>query len=272
MKDILSRNEYRKGLSPTESRVLSDLVFHGKSMFTAEDLAPYGIDTKRFLSRLRNKGWIAWVKRGLYLIAPLEAGKDGAKSHTIHSFVLASHLAEPCYVGFWSALSYHGMTEATPPVVYLASTVHQNSRIIFDVRVVFVTLRPWKMFGTEIVRIEGSEVTVSDREKTVVDCVDHPEHCGGIVQIRDVLEDEFESVDYGRVLRYARRMRNTTVLKRLGYLLDTLGYHDEAGRIPRASIGQGYSKLDPRFPNAGPTNERWRLRVNVRLGSVEGQG
>jgi len=271
MKEKPSGNGYRKSLSATESRVLSDLVFRGKTMFAREDLASYGVDAKRFLSRLRSKGWIARIKRGVYLIAPLEAGRDGARSHTVHSFVLASRLVQPYYIGYWSALSYHGMTEATPPAVYLASTVHLNSRVIFDVRMVFVSLRPWKMFGMDTVVIEGSEVTLSDREKTIVDCLDHPEHAGGIAQIRDVLEDELGRLDFGKVFRYARRMRNSTVLKRLGYILGILGHPEMAERISRSSLGEGYSKLDPRFPNTGPTNERWKLRLNVRLPSKGGR-
>lgn len=256
-------NRYRTSLSPLESRILSDLAFKGKSLFTPRDLATYGVDTKRFLRRLRKKGWIAWVKRNLYLIAPLEAGPKGAASHTVHSFVLAAHLVHPYYVGFWSALNYHGMTEATPLAVYVATTKPRSRRPILDVPFIFVTLRPWKMFGTQTIGIEDDKVVISDREKTLIDCLDHPEHAGGIIQVAEAVAEEFVSLDFDRVLRYARRSRNSTILKRLGYLLELAHYQDEAERIEALELGEGYSKLDPELPNRGPTNERWKLRINI---------
>lgn len=262
---ILSENEHRNSLSRKESRILSDLSFRGKTIFTLADLEPYEVDVKRFLSRLRRKGWIAWIKRGLYVIAPLEAGVEGAKAHTVHSLVLASHIASPSYIGFWSALNFHGMSDATPPAVYVATTAPVASRTIFDIPFVFVTLRPWKMFGTERVMIEREEVAVSDPEKTIVDCLDHPEHCGGVGHIAGVLKEEFGGLDFDRLMRYARRMRNTTILKRLGYLLEVQGRRDEAGRIRRSWLGEGYSKLDPKLPDRGRTNERWKLRLNVEI-------
>ncbi len=263
-------DEYRTSLSSVESRILSDLAFHGKSLFTADDLKPYGVDTRRFLRRLRKKGWIAWVKRNLYLIAPLVAGPKGAASHTIHSLVLAAHLVHPSYVGFWSALNYHGMTEATPPAVYVATTKPRNSRTIFDVPFVFVTLRPWKMFGTRTVEIEDYGVVIADPEKTLVDCLDHPEHAGGIPQVAEVIENEFASLDMGKVVRYALRTRNSTVIKRLGYLLEVLESGDAAQRLKAVPLGEGYSKLDPDLPARGPLNERWKLRINVPAPLLEG--
>jgi predicted transcriptional regulator of viral defense system len=264
-KMTLSKDEHRKSLSERESRILSDLSFRGKAIFVPADLEPYEIDVKRFLLRLRRKGWIAWIKRGLYVIAPLEAGAEGAMKHTVHGFVLASHMVSPSYVGFWSALNYHGMSEATPPAVYVAARAPVASRTIFDIPFVFVTLRPWKMFGTERVLIEREGVAVSDPEKTVVDCLDHPEHAGGVLHLADVLREEFDRLDFDRLLRYAKRMRNTTILKRLGYLLEAQSKGDEARRVGRHRLGEGYSKLDPKLPARGPTNERWKLRVNVNV-------
>ena len=266
----LAKNEYRKGLSSLESRILSDLAFRGKTFFAPSDLKEYPVDAGRFLHRLKRKGWIAWVKRNLYMIAPLDAGPAGARAYTVHSLVLASHLASPSYIGFWSALNYHGMTDATPPAVFVATTVPRSRRTVFDVPVVFVTLRPWKMFGTTLERIEAEDILLSDPEKTIVDCLDHPEHAGGIPLVAEALREALDSLDFPRVLRYARRNRNSTVLKRLGFLLEASGRGAEAARIRNESLGKGYSKLDPELPAKGPIRERWRLRINVPRELLEG--
>jgi len=269
MNEHVQRNKYRRGLSSMESRVLSDLAFRGRTFFTPADLKSYEVDARRFLHRLEKKGWVAWVKRNLYMIAPLDAGPEGARAYTVHSLVLASHLVSPSYIGFWSALSYHGMTEATPPAVFVATTRPRSRRTVFDVPIVFVTLRPWKMFGTMRARIGGEDVPLSDPEKTLVDCLDHPEHAGGIPLVAAVLR-EAGSWDFPRVLRYARRNGNSTVLKRLGYLLEASGREAEAARVRKGPLREGYSKLDPRLPARGPISERWKLRNNVPPELMEG--
>jgi predicted transcriptional regulator of viral defense system len=264
MNTHVTENKYRKGLSAMESRVLSDLAFRGKTFVTPADLRAYDLDAGRFLHRLEKKGWVAWVKRNLYMIAPLDAGPEGARAYTVHSLVLASHLVSPSYIGFWSALNYHGMTDATPPAVFVATTVSRGRRTVFDIPVIFVTLRPWKMFGTTRARIGGEDVSLSDPEKTVVDCLDHPEHAGGIPLVAAALREAWSSLDFPRVLRYARRMRNSTVLKRLGYLLEASGRVAEAARVGSGPLREGYSKLDPKFPPTGRISERWKLRINVK--------
>jgi len=266
----LTGNKYRKGLSGLESRVLADLAFRGKTFFTPADLHAYGVDPRRFLHRLEKKGWVVWVKRNLYLIAPLDAGPEGARAYTVHGLVLASHLVSPSYIGFWSALNYHGMTEATPPAVFVATTVPRSRRTVLDVPIVFVTLRPWKMFGTTSARIEGEEVSFSDPEKTVVDCLDHPEHAGGIPLVAAALQEAWASLDSPTVLRYARRIRNSAVLKRLGYLLEASGHTAEAARLRKVPLREGYPRLDPALPARGPTTERWKLRINVPRELMEG--
>src|SRR3972149_7139559 len=207
-----SKNKHRMGLSEKESQILSDLSFRGKAIFAPADLESYGIDVKRFLQRLRRKGWIAWIKRGLYVIAPLEAGAEGARKHTVHGFVLASHIVSPSYVGYWSALNHHGMSEATPPAVYVATRAPVASRTIFDIPFVFVTLRPWKMFGTAKVMIEGEGVAISDPEKTLVDCLDHPEHAGGVLPLAEGLRGEGGRLAFARGMRCAPRRRDTPIL------------------------------------------------------------
>jgi predicted transcriptional regulator of viral defense system len=63
--------------------------------------------------------------------------------------------------------------------VYVVTPTRAQSREIHRVpyRVISVTER--KFFGFEPTTIEGTTVQVSDLEKTLVDCADHPEFCGG---------------------------------------------------------------------------------------------
>ena len=103
---------------------------------------------------------------------------------------------------------------------------------------------------------------LSDVEKTFVDCLDRPRHCGGMGEIATAFLAG-ASLDHGKLLRYARRIGNRTVLKRLGFLAERLGMSEVADAIDRSELSKGYSVLDPTLPSVGGTNDRWALRVNA---------
>ena len=257
--------KYRQGLSQREARILSDLSYRGKGIFGLEDVKEYDKNPKSLLYNLSKKNWILKIKKGLYMIVPLEAGELGGKSYTAHSFVIASHLVEPYYISHWSALNYHGLTEQTPPAVYITTTKPRNRKKILDIEFVFVAVHKRKMFGITKVKVENTPVKISNPEKTIVDCLDHPEHCGGIEEVAKVIYFERESLDFKKIVDMAEKMGNRTIIKRLGYLLEKLKLHEYADLLTELKISRGYSCLDPKLPRSGKICEKWKLRVNVKI-------
>ena len=265
MKKGKSARKYREGLSAKEARILSDLSYRGKGIFTLEDVREYDKDPKKLLYNLSRKNWILKIKKGLYMIAPLEAGELGARSYTVHSFVIASHLVDPYCISHWSALNYHGLTEQTPPAVYITTTKPKNRKRILDIEFVFVTVHERKMFGTMEVKVENRPVRISTPEKTVIDCLDHPEHCGGIEEVAKAIYFEHRNLDFKKITDMAEKVGNRTIIKRLGYLLERLGIPEYDDLLTGLNISKGYSRLDPKLPKRGKIVERWKLRVNVKI-------
>nr|WP_276657949.1 AAA family ATPase [Haloquadratum walsbyi] len=64
-------------------------------------------------SRLTEKGWLDRLFPDTYLIIPLTAGEETV--YTTHEYLIAAHVAEPMYIGYYSALSHHGLTEHADP-------------------------------------------------------------------------------------------------------------------------------------------------------------
>lgn len=244
---------------------MASLSYAGKTIFTTEDLKEFTDNPKNLLDWLVRKKWILRIKKGVYLIAPLEAGEKGAANYTVHSFVLASVLVEPYYIAYWSALNYHGLTDQTPPAVYIATTKPRNSRIILDARFRFVTIPQSKIFGVEETEIENRKVKISSIEKTVVDCLDHPEHCGGIDEIAKALYFSKKEIDPNTLVAFAQKIGNKAVLKRLGYLSETLGMEKPLDLLRSATLSAGYSRLDPSVKKRGYIVEKWKLIVNVPI-------
>jgi len=273
MLDAKNTENVRGGLTRNESLLLSSLSERGKTIFVLNDIVDelkcsYKY-AKVLASNLAKKRWIIILSRGTYLIVPLSAGVKA--NYTEHEFVIASHLVSPYYIAYWSALNFYGFTEQTPLTVFVATTKRRRNREILNVRYHFITLNKRKFLGFAPTAIGIYEVNISDREKTLADALDHPEYCGGISEIAKCLWNAKDGTSLEKVVRYAEKMGNTTIIKRLGYLAEALNIPVDSSLLSkmRELISVGMSVLDPTMPRKGTYNTRWNLLANASKTSLE---
>ncbi|NIA30540.1 MAG: hypothetical protein GWP06_11590 [Actinobacteria bacterium] len=129
------------------------------------------------------KKWVLKLKRGLYIIVPLDIGVKGADSFIMHNFVIASKLVEPFYIGYWSALNYYGFSDQIPQATFIATTKAKKGLEILNTSYLFVQGSKTKFFGSCDIEIDGEIVKISDKNNTIADCLDHPKHGSGIDEI-----------------------------------------------------------------------------------------
>jgi predicted transcriptional regulator of viral defense system len=107
---------------------------------------------------------------------------------------------------------------------------------------------------------------VSDPTRTLIYILDEPKWGGGIRHVTHIIEAYWSSEhrDETLLIDYAKKLGNAAVVKRLGYLLETLQLGDEK-RIDRLqrSITAGYARLEPSMAARGPFIARWNLQINV---------
>ena len=248
--------------------LLDELAKKGNT-FTFED-ALSASELKRevlwvLLSRLENKGYIQRIEKGKYVIIPLGAKKG---EYTLDEFVIGSLLVNPHCISYWSALHFYGMTEQIPNTVYIQTTSRKKNRLlnIFGVDCRVIRLKPDKFFGIRKEWIDENEVKITEKEKTIVDCLDKPHYCGGIVEVAKALKTE--DFDKEKLAKYAQQIENTGVIRRLGYLSDLLDIDVPVERIET----RNYLYLDPTMPKKGKREPKWRLMVNLDekvLGELE---
>ncbi|ANF22621.1 hypothetical protein A7C91_05140 [Thermococcus piezophilus] len=236
-----------------------------KKIFTIDEIANMtGIDRnplKVLLSRLEKRGWLERIEKGKYIIIPLGAEKG---EYTLHEFIIGSLLVKPSAIAYWSALNYHGFTEQIPNTVFVQTTARKKKQDlrIFGVRYKIVRIKPEKFFGIEKVWIEGFQVSITDGEKTVIDCLDKPRYCGGIIEVAKAFREE---LDTERLREYALRMNNSAVIRRLGYLCDYFGVDID---LPKPET-RNYILLDPTMPREGHVDSKWKVIINVELEGLE---
>ena len=214
------------------------------------------------LSRLEKRGWIERIEKGKYMIIPLGSKKG---EYTLNEFLIGSLLVKPCIISYWSALNYHGFTEQISSTVFIQTTSRKKKQEIeiFGVRYKIIRVNREKIFGIEKTWIEEEQITITDKEKTIIDCLDKPKYCGGIIEVAKALKTR----DYNtnKLVNYAGRIGNSGVIRRLGYLNDLFSLQMDISSIKT----RNYLLLDPTMPKKGETNAKWRLIINTDLRGIE---
>lgn len=208
------------------------------------------------LSRLEAKGLIERIEKGKYLIIPLDSSQGG---YTLHEFVIGSYLIDPYAISYWSALHWYGMTDQIPTTVFIQTTSRKKRLIqdIFGLQYQFVRIKEEKFYGNRKEWIEETEVMITDREKTIIDCLDKPQYCGGVQEVYKSLSNK--DLNHEKMSMYAHNIGNSAVIRRIGYLCDLHGISID---LPLQNT-RTYDLLDPTMPKTGKPHAKWRLIINL---------
>jgi len=151
------------------------------------------------------------------------------------------------------------------PVIFITPKRKQAMRPkLMGVSFELVFIKPERMFGAMLLGEPGLRVRVTEPERTVIDMLDRSDLCGGLPGA--ALEAAWPTLDLERLTDHLERFAGGTVPRRLGYLVERLGFlppDDPLLERWRALIGAGYSLLERGGPASGPFVRRWGLRVNA---------
>lgn len=257
------------GLGPGSTRILKQLASIGKSIFTRKEVARYwdggpeGLNN--FLYRLAKHGWIKRLERGKYMILPFEAGPTGEFAE--HEFIIAARLVSPYMIALWSAMNHHGLTEQIPDRIYLLSpkTKHCYQGVMAGVSYRILTVPRAKFFGATFAWIGQEKIWITDMERTLLDAVLWPQHCGGFTEVAKAFREAGDRPDLGKLADYARKMGRGVAFKRLGIIGEWLGWPKEVLTKWQTFTSKGISLLDPQGSKSGPQISRWNIRLNATL-------
>jgi len=258
----------RKTLGPVSAYLITQLKKANKSIFRIRDAGRIlDKDEKSaadLLSKLVRRGIVSRLKAGLFMIVPLEAEKNYIENR----YIIAGEIIRPnrYYISHASAMAIHGLT--TQPVlnVQISSAVRKREIVISGIKFSFCRIKPSDYFGIEEKWVTKQEkVSVSDLERTVVDCLARPQLCGGVPEAAKGIWSAKEKINYMKLLKYVKKTGIKAVAKRLGFILQLLELSDkktlaELKKYSRSS--EAYVLFDPTLKNTGKYLREWRLRVN----------
>jgi len=261
--------QIKHSLGTIESRLLSTLSSTDKTIFTVEDAKNVTGSsmpaTRIILSKLVKKRWLISLSSGKYLIVPLSAGEKG--EHTENWYLIAKNLVNPStyYISYFSALEIHEIT--TQPIfrIYISTPNRKRPKDILGANFQFVYTRGKDMWGLEDNWVTPSQkVKVSDLERTIIDCLDRLEFCGGVTEVAKAIWNKRNDFDFEKLLQYLIRFNRKSVVKRLGFLLDIYGIaNKEVLTELKKLLSPSYAKLDSTLEDTGRFLSSWKLRINI---------
>lgn len=196
------------------------------------------------------------------LLARIEKGKF-CRQNFRDEYVIGTFVVENSAVAYWSALNLHGLTEQFSNTVFIQTTHQKSDKSILGTSYKFVRIGPHKKAGIIYNGYGSLKYSITDVEKTIVDCFDLPQYSGGYAElIRAVGQAEMQA---SKLIRYCELVNNIAVTKRLGYLIELLRIEGLETFIDyaKSQVNNKYNLFDPQGLEEGEFVAEWRLRLNI---------
>lgn len=255
------------GLGKLDRERLSQILRGTKGAISVDDAARIlkisNSNAAKMLARWATKGWLARVRRGLYISVSLESRTADVALED--AWLIAEKLYHPCYIGGWSAAEHWGLTEQIFRTVIVMTTENLRERnlAIKGTKFLLRKISEENLFGLKPIWRGQVKVNISDPSRTIIDMLDNPQLGGGIRSVSDMFSTYLsgEHKDLKLLMQYAHQLGSGAVFKRLGFLLERFSpTSKEILEQCHQQLSQGNAKLDPDLP-ADNLITHWRLWV-----------
>lgn len=211
-------------------------------LFTQNDIAKMINKNQKYvktlLHRLNEQGFIKRIERGKY---------------TVHddSLIFASHIVIPSYFSLWTALRYYNMTQQQPRRFFLMCPIKRRSIKLNDLEIVFSSTK--HIFGYRKERYNDFDIFMAEPEKAIIDSLLFK------IPIEDVdIALDYEEINFQKLSEYAKKTKNTSLIKRLGYLLEI----KKRNSYGLKALDSNYILLDYSGKRKGRKNKKWKIIIN----------
>ena len=259
-----------KTLSTKSAQVIKHFNDLSRAAFTIEEA--YSLlktstkdAVKKLMRDMIKRGLLMRLREGVYWIIPYEQDPN---TYFPNWHLVAQHLVGDAghYVGYYSAMEIHGLI--TQPCLVERIVVNQQIKpSILDIQGIkfqFIYHNPRHFSGGEKIWIgRFDKISCSDLEKTFVDSLYKPDYSGGIVEIAKALYKSKDKINYQKLYEYCERFKAQSVIKRLGFLLDSLEIKNPISEALRQIKSDSFIPLEPSYEKKGKWIHKWNVLQNV---------
>jgi predicted transcriptional regulator of viral defense system len=231
----------------------------------------------KLLPAMAHKGALYRIGRGRYVVIPADVlyGRQTfvADPLQVVDELLRREGVTEYYVAYQSAALVYGAADQLPQALLVALPGQRRPIALGRAEILFVQVQRAKFFGSQEIRYHDAVLRISDREKTLLDCLDRFDLSGGMDEVVHTIGALLPEADAERLLAYVPAMDNQALVHRLGYILEALSTQQPVPTMLLDGladlVGPRVYPLDPHGPAGGPTHARWHVRANLAL-TLEG--
>jgi len=253
------------------AELLRSLAQAGLRVFDKEDLikAAIKLDLKesyvpRMTSLMVKKGDFISLYKGIYAL-PTELLAGGP----LHSFEIAMKLAKKGAISHRSAMAYYELTDQVFSKVYVTVPKEKGANLstikeyeIKGTRYQLIRVASQNYWGIKPIFLGEARVWITDLEKTLIDGLSSPDLCGGFREVIFAYERGVSKISPTLILEYAQKT-SLAVCKRLGWILEQLGAHEDIQEQLRALPMHYCQRLDASGKRQGKVISKWNLLENI---------
>ena len=177
----------------------------------AEQLTGNTLTAKSLLQSYKKAGYITSIRRNLYAALDL-----ASKNVIANRFEIASAISDSAFVSLHSALEYHGIANQVFYTVYVTAEERFNT-FTFD-GITYEPNKP-KIFSGIVTPYQTPLVSVSDIERTIIDCIYDIDRAGGIEELLESLQ-LVPTIDEEKLLAYLKEYNQIFLWQKTGYIME----------------------------------------------------
>lgn len=256
-------------LNPQEIEVISRLTYEKTSIITLGQFNQYfkfPSDVRSgILWKLKNKGFLVSIKKGVYFFSPMESGPAG---RNINEWLIPSALfpKKNYYVGYNTMYNYYGFTDQIFQQMFIINTSKQSERKIGKIQFKLIKVFPERMYGLQTIKVKNSEVIVSDKERTLVDLIYYPKPVGGLKKAFDIFTVRAKSndIDMKKLIKYSALFPILSTKKRIGFILERAGISEnELKPLLKTVAGTSLVTFYDTKSRKGKIDKKWGIIENA---------
>jgi predicted transcriptional regulator of viral defense system len=218
--------------------------------------------------RLSDSGWILRLKRGLYLVPPrIPAGGKYSPGTALILQKLMEEEKGRYQICGPPAFNFYGLDDQIPSVTYLYNNRISGKRSIGSLAFQFIKVADERLGAINAVRTrEDIEMIYSSRARTLMDAVYDWYRFNSLPLGYEWIKEEVKNEPKftSEFIKVTAKYGNVATIRRIGYLLDTLGLNPNIMNRLRRQLSTS-SSLIPWIPGRsaqGTINRKWGIIVN----------
>lgn len=173
------------------------------------------------LSRWKSQGVIKMVRRNMYVAVDMATDAPIADKYE-----LATKVSSLSYVGWHSALEFHGLAHQPFYNVYVGSQSRFSDFSFGGIKYKYCATSFDVSEESGVITPMGNPyVRVTDLERTIVDCCEHIDRAGGVEELLHCIEG-VSLLNESKLAKYLAKYGKTILYQKTGFILEQVNSHN----------------------------------------------